>query len=226
MKVLVVDDDINLCASLKLALNHESMLVDFVHHGRDAIKLVQNNYQYDAIILDKNLPQQSGLQICATLREQNIHTPIIILSITNTEDAKVEFLNNGADDYLIKPFSVRELTARLRALTRRAPQTQSSAIKIGELMLDTIQQTAKFGRHSLDLPRKQYLILEFLVRHQNEIVTRETIVQHVWGDFNFDLFSNALEAHMCELRKRLRTKTAINFIHTINGRGYKFAFRA
>ncbi len=224
MKILVIDDDLDLCAGLQLALSHESTVVDFAHDGNEGLRAasVDKGNKYDAIILDNNLPKQNGISVCSQLRSQNIHTPILVLSVTDNEDAKVNFLDIGADDYLPKPFSARELSARLRALVRRGPQLQSTAIKVGELVLDTVQQTASFGRHSLHLPRKQYLILEYLIRHSDQAITRQALAEHVWGDRNLDLFSNALEAHMCELRKRLRTHTSFDFIHTLNGRGYKF----
>ncbi len=227
MKILVIDDDVDLCASLKLALNHESIVADFVHDGEQGFHAAANNVQkYDAIVLDNNLPKQNGLTVCALLRAQNIRTPILILSVAFNEETKVTFLDNGADDYVSKPFSARELSARLRALVRRGPQIQDTIIKIGELTLDTTQQLAHYGRHSINLPRKQYLILEYFARHPNQIITRETLAEHVWNDPNLNMFSNALEAHMCELRKRLRIHTTTDFIHTINGRGYKFIPKA
>lgn len=228
MKVLVIDDDLDLCASLQLTLNHESTVVDFAHDGEQGIRAAtaENGKKYDAIILDNNLPKQNGFSVCSYLRSQNIHTPILVLSVANTEDAKVSFLDTGADDYLSKPFSARELSARLRALVRRGPQSQESIIKIGDLVLDTTQQTARLAKHSLDLPRKQYLLLEYLIKHANQTISRQALAQHVWGDINLDLFSNALEAHMCELRKRLRIHTTKDFIHTISGRGYKFVSKA
>ncbi len=228
MKVLIIDDDLDLCASLQLALSHESTVVDFVHDGEEGLRIAtqEKGTKYDAIILDNNLPKQNGFTVCSRLRAQNIHTPILVLSIDNREDTKVNFLDSGADDYLPKPFSARELSARLRALLRRSPQTQDTIIKIGDLFLDTVQQTARFAKHSLDLPRKQYLLLEYLIKHRNQTVTRPTLAEHLWGDQNLDLFSNALEAHMCELRKRLRVHTSTDFIHTISGRGYKFISKA
>ncbi len=228
MKVLIIDDDLDLCASLQLALNHESTVVDFAHDGEEGLRIAtqEKGTRYDAIILDNNLPKQNGFTVCSRLRAQNIHTPILVLSIDNSEDIKVNFLDSGADDYLPKPFSARELSARLRALLRRSPQTQDTIIKIGDLFLDTVQQTARFAKHSLDLPRKQYLLLEYLIKHKNQTVTRPTLAEHLWGDQNLDLFSNALEAHMCELRKRLRVYTSTDFIHTISGRGYKFISKA
>lgn len=228
MKVLVIDDDLELCASLQLTLSHESTVVDFAHDGEQGIRAAteEKGNKYDAIILDNNLPKQNGFSVCSYLRSQNIRTPILVLSVANTEDAKVSFLDTGADDYLSKPFSARELSARLRALVRRGPQSQESIIKIGDLVLDTVQQTARFAKHSLDLPRKQYLLLEYLIKNANQTISRQALAQHVWGDINLDLFSNALEAHMCELRKRLRVHTTTDFIHTISGRGYKFISKA
>lgn len=224
MKVLVIDDDRDLCASLKLALSHESTVVDFAHDGEQGFRAaaVDSGCKYDAIILDNNLPKQNGLTVCARLRAQNIHTPILILSVTTNEDVKINFLDTGADDYLSKPFSARELSARLRALIRRAPQLQDTTITIGELVLNTTQQLVRYGNHIINLPRKQYLILEYFARHPNKIITRETLAEHVWNDPNLNMFSNALEAHLCELRKRLRLHTSTDFIHTLTGRGYKF----
>lgn len=223
MKVLVIDDDLDLCASLRLTLSYESTVVDFAHDGEQGfLKATNNNGKYDVIILDNNLPKQNGFTVCSRLRQNNIHIPILILSIANNEETKVNFLDTGADDYLVKPFSAPELSARLRALVRRGSQALNTQIKINQLILDTTQQVAFCGKRALNLPRKQYLILEYLVKQKNKIVSRQSLASHVWGDSNLDLFSNALEAHICELRKQLRLCTDTEFIHTINGRGYKF----
>lgn len=224
MKVLIIDDDQDLCASLKLALNYESIVADFAYDGEQGFRAAtaNNGCKYDVIILDNNLPKQNGITVCARLRAQNISTPILILSVTANEDVKANFLDTGADDYVSKPFSARELSARLRALARRTPQLQDTTINCGELVLNTVQQLVQYKNHTITLPRKQYLILEYFARHPNQIITRETLAEHVWNDPNLNMFSNALEAHLCELRKRLRTYTSNNFIHTLVGRGYKF----
>lgn len=224
MKVLIIDDDRDLCASVALALNHESIVVDFAYDSEQGFHEAtsSNGHKYDVIILDNNLPKQNGLTLCARLRAHNITTPILVLSINASEDIKVNFLDTGADDYVSKPFSARELSARLRALVRRPHQLQSKVISIGELILDSVQQLVTYKNHTINLPRKQYLILEYFLLHPNQIITRETLAEHVWNDPNLNMFSNALEAHICELRKRLRLHTSKNFIHTLIGRGYRF----
>lgn len=219
MRVLIVDDDPILCDSLKSTLTHESYAVDTAADGDRAASLACAN-DYDVMILDYNLPKKNGELVCADIRNHGRRVPILVLSVIDEVDLKVNLLNRGADDYLTKPFSTAELLARLKALTRRPVQSDNTMYKIDDLVLDTGKQTVHRGKYFIDLPRKQYMILEYFLRHPDRLITRAELIEHVW-DMNADVLSNSLEAHICELRKRLDIGNRNKLIHTIQGRGYR-----
>lgn len=219
MKILIIDDDIELSKGLRTSLQYESCTVDLAHDGEAGFKMAQHDY-YDVIILDNNLPKNNGFTVCSQLRKNHIQTPILILSILNDTDTKINLLEIGADDYLTKPFSTRELLARLKVLIRRQNITNKPVIRLGPLVINSLKQTVYINRRPIDLPRKQYMLLEYLGNHYNEVVTRSTIMEKIW-DMNAEIWSNTLEAHICELRKKIQPISGKKIIHTINGRGYK-----
>lgn len=218
MKVLIIDDDLELCNALKGILAVESNKIDFAHDGETGALLACKNH-YDIIILDQNLPKQNGHSVCTKIRDTGKTTPILILTINTDFENKINLLEDGADDYLTKPFLSRELLTRLRVLVRRS-HYKPEPIKIGPLVIDTTKQIVWCKRRIINLPQKQYLLLEYLAKHVGQIVTRATIMEKVW-ELNSNVWSNTFEAHLCELRKQLQAVSGKKFIHTVPGRGYK-----
>ncbi len=218
MKALIIDDDIELCTSLKATLSSALYAVDCAHNGYTGFELAVTNH-YDAIILDHNLPKQNGYNVCAELRARGKNIPILVLTVVNDLTTKINLLEIGADDYLTKPFSALELLARMRALQRRT-QAAIVPLKIGPITIDTTQKIVRAGRRVLNLPKKQYELLEYLAKYAGKIVTRATILEKIWN-LNSNQWSNTLESNLCELRKQLQTVTDKKLIHTVPGRGYK-----
>lgn len=220
MKILIIEDDKRIAAVMKKGLKEESFTVDVVHNAEEGEFMAEEN-PYDAIVLDLNLPDKDGLQICKSLRKEKVQTPIIMVTArTNIED-RVLGLNTGADDYLTKPFSFSELLARIRSIIRRNHQQKTPYYEVDNLILDPIKHTVKRGDESIDLTAKEFSLLEFLLSHKGEIVTRTMILEHVW-DYNYDGLSNVVDVFIKTLRKKIKTaKSTASLIHTVHGVGYK-----
>jgi DNA-binding response OmpR family regulator len=176
-------------------------------------------YNYDLIILDVMLPSVSGIVICSTLRSKNIVIPILMLTAKDTTDDKVDGLDAGADDYLVKPFEFKELVARIRALLRRPKETVQMELTVGDIVLNTV--TRKVTKRGIEVPLtvKEYAILEYCMRHTNQVLTRDQIINHVW-DHAFDSFSNVIDVHIKNLRKKLQNENE-TLLETIHGVGYQ-----
>jgi len=219
MKILIIDDEKEICQVLKANLETESFVVDWVLSGEEGLSLIKKN-NYDLIILDYNLPIKNGQEVCREIRGKKITTPIIMLSV-NTETAiKVETLNVGADDYLTKPFSFEELLARMRALLRRPEKIADEQLKISDLILDTRKYTVTKGAESIKLTKKEFSLLEYLLRNKGIVLSRGMILENVW-DMNADPFSNTIESHIVSLRKKIKDTGKDRIIQTVSGRGYK-----
>lgn len=218
MRCLVIEDDKDLQQSLSSCLRSVCFAVDTSANGEEGLFLARTT-AYDLIILDYGLPGKNSLEICQELRSEGISIPILILSVHGEIDLKVALLDTGADDYLTKPFSIDELLARLRALLRRPLIQTPSIIKIGALSIDTTRQEASGNGKPLRLTPKEFALLEYLAQHQNAVVSRGMIMEHVW-DRDGDLFSNTIEMHMLNLRKKLAAR-GLTPITTIMGRGYR-----
>lgn len=220
MRILVVEDEHKLANALKKGLEQESFAVDVSYDGKDGLanSLV---HTYDLIILDRMLPGVSdGLEICKELRQKNIHTPIIILTAKDQTSDKVTGLNGGADDYLVKPFAFEELLARARALLRRPTQAISAILTVDNLSLDTNSYEVKRGEQIIQLTTKEFALLEFLLRNQNKIVTKDQIIARVW-DFDADILPNTVEVFIGYLRKKIDLPGEKKLIQTARGFGYK-----
>lgn len=221
MRVLVVEDEHLIANSIKKGLEQERFAVDVCYHGSDGFDLASSE-DYDLIILDLLLPGMSGLQICKELRQNHIHTPILILTAKGQIQDKVAGLDCGADDYLTKPFSFEELLARVRALIRRPKSSFDTTFKIADLQLDSKTFEVKRKNQTIHLSRKEFSLLEFLMRNSKKVVTKDQIIANVWN-YDADILPNTVEAVIKNLRKKvdLPFKNARPLITTIRGFGYR-----
>ncbi|MDX1535373.1 MAG: response regulator transcription factor [Candidatus Spechtbacterales bacterium] len=217
MRLLIVEDEERLRNTLKRALEAEFFAVDTAEDGKEGSRLARIN-NYDLIILDNILPHKTGLEVCYEIREDKRTTPIIVLSVKTETTTKVELLNAGADDYIIKPFSFDELLARMHALLRRPKAIEEDVLRVGGIELDNISNIVKKDGKEVALTRKEYMLLKYLMTNEGTVLSRGMIMDHVW-DMNADPFSNTIEAHILSLRRKLEDKSKL--ICTIPGRGYK-----
>jgi DNA-binding response OmpR family regulator len=221
MRILVVEDEHKIANSIKKGLMQESFAVDVAFTGDEGYDLASGE-AYDVIILDILLPGLSGLEVCKKLRSQSIHTPILILTAKGQVSDKVEGLNAGADDYLTKPFAFEELLARVRALSRRPKEGGGTKLKFGDLMLDTLTYEVKRGDRAIQLSMKEYALLEYLLKHPNQTVSKDQIISHIW-DYDADVLPNTVEVYIGYLRNKIDrpfTKK-VHLIHTVRGFGYR-----
>lgn len=215
MRVLVVEDEHKIANSLKKGLEQESYAVDVAYDGSDGFDLAATE-DYDAIILDLLLPGIDGITICQKLRQEAIHTPILMLTAKGELNDKVQGLNAGADDYLVKPFAFEELLARVRALTRRPKNNLGSILTHEDLNLNTQTYEVKRGKTSVSLTKKEFALLEYLLRHPGAILTKEQIINHVWN-YEADILPNTVEVYIGYLRRKIGG----DLIQTVRGFGYR-----
>lgn len=218
MKLLVVEDEPKLNHGLVRGLQDRGYTVDFAFDGEEGEHLARLN-PYDTIILDVMMPKRDGLEMCRNLRAYGVQTPILFLTARDTIENKIEGLDLGADDYLVKPFAFEELIARIRALLRRPQQTKTDILCLDDLEMDTRSQTVTIKEKPLELTMREYGLLEYFLRNQGAVVTREDILSHVWDRF-FDSFSNVVDVHLKNLRKKL-PKTYAKRLQTVWGKGYR-----
>lgn len=218
MRILVVEDEHKIANSIKKGLEQESFAVDVAYTGTDGFDLASCE-DYDLVILDLLLPGMDGVEVCLKLRNQQIHIPVLMLTAKGQVQDKVRGLNAGADDYLTKPFAFEELLARIRALTRRPKETMGSVLSCDDLTLNTLTYEVKRGKENIQLSSREYSLLEYLLRHPNQILTKEQIANHVW-DYMADILPNTVEVYIGYLRKKI-DKEKPNLIYTIRGFGYK-----
>lgn len=208
-----------LAAALESCLGKAAYVTDHVcDGGLGARRIALNHSGYDVVILDLELPIMSGFEICKTVRESNIHIPILVLTGRDALEDKVLALGFGADDYLTKPFAAAELVARIQALLRRSPIVQSDILAVGDLLLDMKRRKVFKDGQEVVLSLKEFGILEYFMRHPNQVVERDRLLDHVW-DFEFSSFSNVVDVHLHMLRKKLGIKSELE---TIRGVGYRF----
>jgi two-component system OmpR family response regulator len=219
MNILIIDDDADIRSYLCEAFVEEGFVVDEAADGRTGLEKARSAL-YDIIVLDYNLPHKTGADICKEIRQTNTTTRIIMLSVIGTVPVKVNLLNNGADDYLTKPFMFSELLARVRALLRRPEKLKERILSIGTITLDTERHlVSKEGKEILLTP-KEFSLLEYFMSYPGKILSRMTILEHVWG-VNADPFTNTIETHVLNLRRKLNDQLHKEIIHTIPGVGYK-----
>jgi two-component system, OmpR family, manganese sensing response regulator len=222
MKILLVDDEAELTDPLSRILKREGYQVDIAHDGAAGSLLASQN-SYDLLILDWMLPHKTGLEICEELRAQGNTTPVLFLTAKDTLDDRVEGLDAGADDYLIKPFELRELLARVRALLRRpvVTTTSSTILQINDLKLDLENQLAYRQERAIELSDKENQLLAYFMQHSNQLLTHDQISQHLWKE-DEQPNSNALAAQIRLLRRKIEAGQEPPLIHTVYGKGYRF----
>lgn len=220
MKLLVVEDEPKLNKALVQGLQQRGFAVDFALDGEEGERLARLN-GYDAILLDIMLPKKDGLTVCTNLRGLRIATPIIFLTAKDQTAEKIEGLDVGADDYLVKPFSFDELHARIRSVLRRPALTQTDVLVFEGLRLDTRAQKVQVNQTDIELTLREYGLLEYFLRNVGKVISRQDILDHVWDQF-FDSFSNVVDVHIKNLRKKLPSAYAKR-LKTIWGKGYRLA---
>ncbi|NES23148.1 MAG: response regulator transcription factor [Symploca sp. SIO3E6] len=224
MQILLVDDEVELTEPLTRVLSREGFEVDVAYDGVSGIELALRGV-YDLLILDWMLPQRSGLEICQQLRSQDQTTPVLFLTAKDTLDDRVLGLDAGADDYLVKPFELRELLARVRALLRRSMVTNArERLRVGTLELDGENQLAYRQGRLIELSEKETKLLEYLMQHPEQLLTHEQIYQYLWRE-DTPPSSNVLAALIRLLRRKIETKGETPLIHTVYGKGYWFGER-
>lgn len=221
MRILVVEDEHKIANSVKRGLEMEGFAVDVAYDGEDGYDLAETE-EYAAIILDIMLPKMDGITVCKKLRTKSIHSPILMLTARGELEDKVSGLDSGADDYLVKPFAFAELVARIKALTRRPQNSYQDILKVESLTLNTTSYEVKRNDTPISLTKREYSLLEFLMRHTDKVLTKDQIIGNVWN-YDADVLANTVEVYVGYLRNKI-DKPFPNFpalIHTVRGFGYK-----
>ena len=221
MKILIVEDEEKLAAALARGLSLKGYAVDIISDGQKAMtRITLHRDDYDLIILDLMLPGMDGDEICKAARELDVTVPILILTARSETESKVDLLNSGADDYIVKPFSFEELVARVHVLLRRPQGTVPEIIRIKDIALNPIERSVYRDGVQISLTLKEFGLLEYLMRRPNEVVNREELLSHL-SDFNYDSFSNVTDVHVKNLRKKLDRAGSPGILETVRGIGYR-----
>ncbi len=223
MKILVVEDEHRIASYIKKGLELKSNVVDVAHDGQEGYDLASSE-GYDVIILDRMLPRMDGVSICKNLRSEGIHTPILMLTAKVEVAERVEGLDAGADDYLPKPFAFAELLSRVRALARRPKQLEQTVLAVGDLKLNTINYEVVRAGIKIDLSKKEFALLEFLLRHKGKIMSAEQIIEQVWS-YDSEALPNTAQVYIGYLRNKIDKAfpKAKRLIQTVRGFGYKIS---
>ena len=219
MRVLVIEDDQETAAYIKKGVEEAGHVIDSAGNGKDGLSLAASE-DYDALIIDRMLPEMDGLTIVKTLRSSEVQTPVLILSALGEVDDRVQGLKAGGDDYLVKPFAFSELLARLEALVRRtevgAPATK---LQVGDLEMDLLGRVVMRDGRVIELQPREFRLLEYLMRHHGRVVTRTMLLEKVW-DYHFDPQTNIIDVHISRLRGKIDKEFAKPLLHTVRGSGY------
>ncbi len=219
MHILLVEDDRQTANFLQKGLTETGYVVDWADNGEDGLHLA-NNSQYDALIVDRMLPKRDGLSLIQSLRSQGNQTPVLILIALGEVDNRVEGLRAGGDDYLVKPYAFSELLARLQALMRRAQPTQEQTIlKLRDLEMDLLKRRVTRAGTVINLQPREFVLLEYLMRHAGQAVTRTMLLEKVW-DYHFDPQTNVIDVHISRLRSKIDKDFDVPLLHTVRGAGY------
>ncbi len=220
MRILIIEDEHKIAQALKKALQQENYAVDVSYDGDDGYAMATTE-PYDLNIIDWMIPgEYDGLAIVKAMRKEKIHTPVLLLTAKGTIADRTTGLNSGADDYLVKPFALEELLARVRALLRRPVEVQQTVLTAGDLTLNTVTFEVKRGDKMINLTGKEFALLEFLLRNQGRPSNKDTIISHVW-DYNADVLPNTVEVYMKYLRQKIDDPFKTHLLQTIRGFGYK-----
>lgn len=220
MRILVVEDEHKIARALKRALEQEKYAVDVAYDGDEGYAMATTE-PYDAMIIDRMLPgDYDGIGIVKAIREAGIHTPVLLLTALGGINDRTTGLDSGADDYLVKPFALEELLARVRALLRRPSVMQSSLLQLDDLSLDPVSFVVKRGDTIIQLTNKEFALLEYLLRHPGQTIPKETIIAHVW-DYDADILPNTVEVYIKYLRAKIDKPFKRALLHTVRGFGYK-----
>jgi two-component system OmpR family response regulator len=220
VRVLVVEDEVKMMGLLRRALEEEGYAVDGASNGSDGVWLGTEN-EYDAVLLDLMLPDLDGFDVCRKLREAGRWSPVLMLTARDAVTDRVAGLDAGADDYLTKPFSVAELLARLRALIRRGAVERPAILRAGDLTLDPTTRSVERAGREIELTAKEFALLEYLMRHRGEVLSRTRLIEHVW-DFAYEGDSNVVDVYVRYLRNKIDRPYRRDSIETVRGVGYRF----
>lgn len=219
MRLLVVEDERKIARVIATALRGDGHAVDVVHDGDEGLAMAQTE-PYDLLILDRMLPGMSGTDIVRQLRTEGHTMPILLLTALGITEDKTFGLDSGADDYLVKPFAIDELLARVRALLRRPPLAHDEELQLADLTLNQTQRTVTRAGRTIELTAKEFALLEYLLRHPGQTLSKDTLIAHVW-DFDADILPNNVEAYIKNLRQKIDKPFRKPLIHTVRGFGYK-----
>ena len=219
MKILVVEDEKKVASFIKRGLEEEGYTVELAKDGEEGLKLINEDNVYDLILMDLMLPKMDGLQVIKEIREQGVRSPVLCLTAKDKADDIVSGLDSGSDDYLTKPFAFIELLARVRALIRRGSTERGAELTFADLRIDPVSHKVWRGDTEIDLTSKEYALLEYMMNHPNETLTRSMIAEHVW-DYTFDSFTNIIDVYVNYLRKKIDRDFEKKLIHTVRGIGY------
>ena len=218
MRILVVEDEIKMARALRRGLEREGYAVDTASDGEEGLFRATED-EYDAVVLDVMLPGRDGFAVCESMRTRGRWVPVLMLTARDGVEDRIRGLDVGADDYLVKPFAFGELLARLRALIRRGPDERPSILEVGDVTLDPAAHTMNRAGRAVFLSPREFALLEYLMRHPGEVVSRTRILEHVW-DYNYDGASNVVDVYIGYLRKKLELPFGRPFLRTIRGVGY------
>jgi two-component system OmpR family response regulator len=219
VRVLIVEDDVPLASALRRGLRAEGMVADVAVKGEDALWMV-GSAEFDAVVLDVMLPGIDGFETCRRLRGDGVWTPIIMLTARDAVEDRVQGLDAGADDYLVKPFSLAELLARLRALARRGPVERPAVLEVGSLRLDPATREVRRGDAEISLSAKEFALLEAFMRRPGEVLSQLQLLEHAW-DYDYENRSNVVEVYVRYLREKVDRPFGVQSIETVRGAGYR-----
>ena len=219
MRILLVEDNRRVSNSIRLSLIDDGYAVDTAFNGVDGEELAEVT-PYDAIILDIMLPEKNGMEVCRSLRKKRVNIPILMLTARDAVEDRVAGLDAGADDYLVKPFAIEELRARLRALLRRESDDKSGQLHLADLTLDPATHFVQRGGQSIELTAKEYALLEYFMRNPNRLITRDMAESHIWS-YDFQTSSNVVDVYIRRLRSKIDAPFALKLFETVRGAGYR-----
>jgi len=221
MRILIVEDEPGVAQFIRQGLTEAGYAIDVVRNGRDGLDYALGK-TYDVVVLDIMLPEMNGLEVLRELRAQQVRTPVLLLTARDTVDNRVQGLDSGADDYLVKPFAFPELLARVRALLRRPPLQHDSILQVGDLEMDPARREVRRTGQVIELSQREFALLELLLRHPNQVLTRTQMMEHVWN-FNFYSETKVVDVYIGYLRRKIDHGFAYPLIHTIRGVGYRLS---